>query len=121
MHYQVFVESKSDKLFVASVVGMPNLIVEGKTEEEAIANAKAALQKQLATGRFVEIEVNPSLTHSRGVSYSEKPFYETATDEEWEAALADFVNSSAFTKAPLLSDKDISRESMYQEREDSQL
>lgn len=60
MQYQVFVQSQSERHFVASVVGMPNLIVEGRTEEEAIANAKTALAEQLATGKFVTIEVNPN-------------------------------------------------------------
>lgn len=60
MQYQVFVLSQSEQLFVASVVGMPNLTAEGRTEEEAIANAKAALESQLATGKFVTIEVNPN-------------------------------------------------------------
>ena len=44
---------------MASVVGMPNLTVEGKTEEEAISNVKSALEAQLAKGKFVTIEVNP--------------------------------------------------------------
>ncbi len=52
MQYQVFVRSQSESRFVASVVGIPNLTVEGRTEEEAIANAQAALESQLATGRL---------------------------------------------------------------------
>ena len=60
MQYQVFVQSQSEQHFVASVVGMPNLTAEGRTEEEAIANAKAALESQLATGKFVTIEVKPN-------------------------------------------------------------
>lgn len=60
IQYQVFVRSQSGSKFVASVVGIPNLTVEGRTEQEAIANAKAALESQLATGRFVMIEVDPN-------------------------------------------------------------
>lgn len=48
-------------------------------------------------------------------------FYETASIEEWEAALDEIANSSSLTNAPVLSDEDISRESIYCEREDSQL
>ncbi len=36
MQYQGFVQSHLDHFFVASVVGMPNLSVEGATEAEAI-------------------------------------------------------------------------------------
>jgi len=57
MQYQIFVQSQSEQHFVASVVGMPNLTVEGKTEEEAISNVKSALEAQLAKGKFVTIEV----------------------------------------------------------------
>jgi len=58
MEYQVFVQSPSQNNFVASVVGMPNLTVEGRTEEEAILKVKSALETQLARGKFVTIEVN---------------------------------------------------------------
>lgn len=121
MQYQVFVRSRSPSHFVASVVGMPNLTVEGRTEEEAIAKAKASLKSQLATGKFVTIEVNSEDELHETVSQIEKPFFETATDEEWEAALMDLANSSFFSKIPPLSDESISRESIYRQREDSQL
>lgn len=119
MQYQVFVRSQSGSHFIASIVGMPNLTVEGRTEEEAISNAKAALESQLTTGKFVTIKVNLEDHLNRTVSQIEKPFYETATDEEWEAALMDLVNSSFFSKALPLSDEAMSRESIYREREDS--
>ncbi|GAA6617297.1 hypothetical protein NUACC26_031070 [Scytonema sp. NUACC26] len=40
------------------MVGIPNVMVEANTEEEAISKVKFALQAQLATGKFVTIEVN---------------------------------------------------------------
>ncbi|MGB3654353.1 MAG: type II toxin-antitoxin system HicB family antitoxin [Rivularia sp. (in: cyanobacteria)] len=58
MQYQIFIQSKKDN-FIASVVGMPNVMVEANTEEEAISKAKSELQAQLATGKFVTVEVNP--------------------------------------------------------------
>jgi predicted RNase H-like HicB family nuclease len=58
MHYQVFVQSQDEHHFIASVVGVPNLTVEGTTEAEAISNAKSALEAQLIKGKFVSIEVN---------------------------------------------------------------
>jgi predicted RNase H-like HicB family nuclease len=36
MKYQVFIQHKSEDKFVASVVGMPNLTVEGSSEFERI-------------------------------------------------------------------------------------
>jgi hypothetical protein len=67
MQYQVFVRSRSESHFVASVVGMPNLTVEGRTEEEAIAKAKAYLKSQLATGKFVTIYYVKKVTISQGL------------------------------------------------------
>ncbi|NEQ83746.1 MAG: type II toxin-antitoxin system HicB family antitoxin [Moorea sp. SIO2I5] len=61
MQYQVFVQSQADDNFVASVIGMPNLTVEGKTESEAILKVKSALEAQLTRGKFVTIEVNVDL------------------------------------------------------------
>lgn len=58
MQYQVFVQSRSDSTFVASVIGVPNCTAEGSTREEAVANAKAVLEAQLKTGELVTIEVN---------------------------------------------------------------
>jgi predicted RNase H-like HicB family nuclease len=58
MRYQVFLQSQAEQRFVASVVGIPNLSVEGTTEAEAIANVKAALASQLATGKWVTIEMD---------------------------------------------------------------
>ncbi len=42
---------------MASVVGMSNLVAEGTTEEEALSNIKAILEKTLSQGKFMEIEV----------------------------------------------------------------
>lgn len=59
MQYQIFVQNQSPKHFIASVVGIPNLVVEGQTEAEAINNVKAALEEQLAKGKLVTIEIPP--------------------------------------------------------------
>jgi predicted RNase H-like HicB family nuclease len=65
MQYQVFVQKPSDRHFVASIVGVPNVMAEGATKIEAIERAKAILEKQLADGEFVTIEVSsqPLFTH----------------------------------------------------------
>ena len=57
--------------------------------------------------------------NSRKNQPSEKSFQETATFEEWDRALTDYINS--FPQHPVLSDEAISRESIYCEREDAQL
>ncbi len=69
MRYQVFVRSQDEHHFIASVVGMPNLTVEGTTEAEAISNAKSALEAQLARGKFVSIEVNSEVETSENIPH----------------------------------------------------
>jgi predicted RNase H-like HicB family nuclease len=58
MQYRIFVQNRSAEHFIASVLEMPNLVAEGETEAEALANVKAALENQLTTGRFVTIDVS---------------------------------------------------------------
>lgn len=40
MQYQVFVQSHPENKFIASIIGIPNGMVEGSTKEEAIASTK---------------------------------------------------------------------------------
>ncbi len=65
MQYQVFIQSPAERRFVASIVGMPAVTVEGTTEAEAIVKVKAALESLLAGGKVVTIEVNPAEQTSR--------------------------------------------------------
>jgi predicted RNase H-like HicB family nuclease len=58
MQYQIFVESRSARHFVASVIGMPTVSVDGYTEVEAISNVKAALNSQLSKGKVVTIDLD---------------------------------------------------------------
>jgi predicted RNase H-like HicB family nuclease len=60
MQYQVFVQSFPNNGFVAAVIGMPDCLAEGQTKEEAVANAKRALQSRLSEGEIVTIDVDPS-------------------------------------------------------------
>ena len=46
MQYQVFVKSRSDRGFTASVLEIPSIAANGNTEGEAIANAKTELESQ---------------------------------------------------------------------------
>ena len=55
--YQVLIRDGSADLFVASVLGVADCVGEGRTREEAVAKAKAALVDRLAKGEIVTIEV----------------------------------------------------------------
>jgi hypothetical protein len=62
MQYQIFVEDQSEQHFVASVIGMPNIEVDGSTESEAVSKSEAALRTQLAKGKIVTVEVDTHLS-----------------------------------------------------------
>lgn len=84
-----------------------------KPEIEARLRAKAA-ERGLPVERFLEAVIEVDV--SRG---NERLFHETATPEEWEAALDAFINSPEFQNISWPVDD--SRESVYRDREDSQL
>ena len=68
MQYQVLVRKPADTHFVASVVGLSDVIANGKTEEEAISNVKAELASQLKSAKLVTIEMEPE--HSASLNTS---------------------------------------------------
>ena len=55
--YQVLVRNGHGDRFVASVLGIEDCVGEGRTREEAIAKAKAALVDSLARGELVTVDV----------------------------------------------------------------
>jgi predicted RNase H-like HicB family nuclease len=61
MTYDVLLIQKDQK-FIARVRQWPEIVVEGETEEKALAQAKADLEALLLTGRIVplEVEVEPN-------------------------------------------------------------
>lgn len=85
--------------------------LELKPEVEARAIEQAA-SRGLPVEDFLESVIEDRLNSGEGNSA-----YQTA--EEWEAALDEFANSPSFSKTVSLVDD--SRESIYREREDSQL
>jgi len=87
--------------------------LELKPEIEERIKQKAA-EKGLSVEAFIETVINGNVGRQ-----PEKSFAETATFEEWEKALKDWIRR--FPPHPVLSDEAISRESIYREREDAQL
>jgi len=57
MQYQVLVQNLPDGLFSAFVIGVPDVVAEGATVEEALNKAKTLLRERLATSRLFTIEV----------------------------------------------------------------
>ena len=74
-------------------------------------------QKAKSLGKTVENFLLEVIEENLQDKPAEKPFYETATDAEWEAALDSLAEFS--DEIPV--NWDDSRESIYREREDAQV
>ena len=91
---------------------MENQILTPKLAKQILADATSlGLPVEDYLERVIQTDANGA---------GEKPFYETASAEEWTKALNDLARKSP-QYAPPLSDEAISRESIYREREDNQL
>jgi hypothetical protein len=56
MQYQVLVEHKGANRFTASVIGLADCVVEGRTEAEAIAKVQEALRARLSQGKVIKVD-----------------------------------------------------------------
>jgi len=86
--YQVLVRSQSSDLFTAAVLGMADCVAEGRTREEAIANAKRVLAERLARGEIVIIELEDADVEN-GTSRQ-------ATDDVWREQAGRFRDDPTF-------------------------
>jgi predicted RNase H-like HicB family nuclease len=88
--YQVLVQKPAEQQFVASVVGLSNVVAEGKTEEEVIAKVKTALVSQLALAKFVTIEIDSSIAPQQTAAQMKYAgiFAQDPTFQDWTAKMA---------------------------------
>jgi len=66
MQYQLFVQDQPGNGYVAAVLGIPDCVAQGRTKEEAIAKAKAALAERLAQGEIVTIDIESAHAERTG-------------------------------------------------------
>jgi hypothetical protein len=80
MTYDVLLTKKDEK-FIARVRQWPEIVVEGATEEDALAKARADLRTLLMKGRIVQIDLD--------VAPGEHPWLKFAgmfaDDPDWQA------------------------------------
>ena len=88
MQYQILVQSQSDQRFTAAVLGMPDCVVEGITEEEVLAKARGAIENTLATSKIVIIEVGEPLDTVSPLLRSAGAFKDDPTFDDYLAEIA---------------------------------
>lgn len=86
MQYQILIEHPNQNGFIASVIGLPDCVVEGATEEEAINRAKLRLKTRLAQGRIVTVEVDAPAKGLTG-----NPWIDTAGSLRDDPTFDDFM------------------------------
>lgn len=89
------------------------LVLKPETEARLITQAAA---KGISVEQYLESLIETNLTIEAEQSLPQKQ-----TTEDWIELLEAFCNNPALANVPPLSDEAISRESIYREREDSQL
>lgn len=90
------------------------VVLELKPEIEARVTALAAAQ-----GVSVEEYIQNFLESL--ASLDEEPSYDSMSPEQWAKEFEEWLDGHDYITAPPLTDEAISRESIYREREDSQL
>jgi hypothetical protein len=88
--------------------------LELKPEIEARVTALAARQG-ISVEKYIQSVIEGL------ASLDEETSYKSMTPDEWAREFEEWVNGHDYITAPPLTDDQISRESIYREREDSQL
>ena len=89
MQYQVFVQNPADRTFTASVVGLPNVITNGVTEQEAIDKLKKILEAQFTRTKFVTIDVGTPQTSTDSAYTPAGAFKSDPTFDDWMEKMAE--------------------------------
>lgn len=76
--------------------------------------AKEADKKGLPIETFIEVFIEENLEEEK--EEKEKPFYETATKEEWLAEFRKWIDSHKDKDYPVLPDEAYDRENIYEDR-----
>ncbi len=76
--------------------------------------AKEADKKGLPIETFIEVFIEDNLKEEK--PEKEKPFHETATREEWLGEFHRWVDSHKDKNYPSISDEELRRENMYEDR-----
>lgn len=89
MVYQIFVQNQAHNGYQATVIGLPDCVVEGSTEEEAIAGAKGALKQLLERGKVVAVEVENSQADNPWLKLAGK-YQDDPQWDDFQANIADY-------------------------------
>lgn len=87
MSYQIFVQNQLHNGYQAMVIGLPDCVAEGETEEEAVAGAKEALNHWLARGKLVTVNLENDQTDNPWLKLCGK-YKDDPTWDDFQANIA---------------------------------
>lgn len=61
MTLSIFVQPKTENGYLAKVLGWPEIIVEGRTKEEALEKIKTELDLKLGEGEIIRLQYKPPI------------------------------------------------------------
>lgn len=108
MTYQIFVQHQTTNGYRAFVLGIPDCVVEGTTEAEAIAKAKVALSQWLAQGKLINIEIVndvPVETDNPWLRLAGK-YADDPTWDEYQANIAEYRRELDAEQAARLAEEE---------------
>lgn len=91
MTYQIFVQEQPHNGYEAMVIGLPDCVGAGETEDEAVAQAKEALTQHLVQGKVVAVDIDDGATKANNPwlricgSFADDP-----TWDEFQANIAEY-------------------------------
>ena len=88
MQYQVLVEHRTNGHFAASVLGIPDCVVEAATQEAALHKAKTALEERLSKSTLFTIEVENAQPHPWLEIYGS--LRDDPTFDDWQTEIANY-------------------------------
>ncbi len=78
--------------------------------------AKKAEENGVPIENYLEVFIEDSLAEETEDGSKKKPFYETATAEEWIAEFETWIDSHKDKNYPSIPDEALRRENMYEDR-----
>lgn len=74
MTYNVLIQHRSENTYQATVLGWPDLIVTGGSEQEALEAIRHALRERLAQSKIVQIEIDEPASGTAFLEHLWQPY-----------------------------------------------
>jgi predicted RNase H-like HicB family nuclease len=74
MTYDILIQAQPENVYRATVLGWPDLSVEGNSEQTVVEHIQKAIRERLAQGKIVRIEIDEDVTTAATPEHPWLPF-----------------------------------------------